>query len=76
MRILAIMAATAATLGLAFLPSAGWADTHRHDETPHEHSADGHAVQDDELSGLMMPIMNPARGRLLYASKGDRKSVV
>ena len=66
----AAAAAAAAALGLALLPSAGWADTHRHEDTPHEHSTDGHAEADDVISGLMMPIMNPARGRILYASKG------
>ena len=69
MRTLATVA-VAAVLGLALLPSAAWADNHRHEDAPHEHSADGHAESDDELSGLMMPIMNPARGRLLFASKG------
>ena len=36
----------------------------------HEHTAEGHAESDDLVSGLMMPIMNPARGRKLFASKG------
>lgn len=62
--------AVAIILGLVFLPSSGWADSDGHEDAPHEHSADGHAEPDDELSGLMMPIMNPARGRLLFASKG------
>lgn len=70
MRILIKAVALAATLGLVLFPSAGWAASHGHDDTPHEHSASGHAEPDDELSGLMMPIMNPARGRLLFASKG------
>lgn len=63
-------AVAAAALGLAFLPSAGWADSDPHEETTNEHSAAGHAESDDEISGLMMPIMNPARGKLLFASKG------
>ena len=70
MRTLTTAVAAAAALGLALLPSTGWADNHPHEETTHEHSADGHAESDDELSGLMMPIMNPARGRILFASKG------
>ena len=70
MRTVATLVAAAAVLGLALLPSAGWANSHRHEDTVHEHSADGHAESDDELSGLMMPIMNPARGKLLFASKG------
>ena len=70
MRTVATAVAAAAAIGLALFPSPGWADSHRHEDTPHEHSADGHAESDDELSGLMMPIMNPARGRLLFASKG------
>lgn len=70
MRMVATLMAAAAVLGLALLPSAGWADSHRHEDTVHEHSSDGHAESDDELSGLMMPIMNPARGKLLFASKG------
>ncbi len=70
MRTLTTAVAAAAALGFALLPTAGWADSHLHEDTPHEHSAEGHAEPDEELSGLIMPIMNPARGRLLFASKG------
>ena len=70
-RLATAVAVAAAALGLALLPSAGWADSDDpHEDTTHEHSAEGHAESDDELSGLMMPIMNPARGRRLFASKG------
>ena len=70
MHTLAAAVAAAAALGLALLPSAGWADSHRHEDTPREYSTDGHAESDDVISGLMLPIMSPARGRILYASKG------
>ena len=69
-RLTIVLVAAAAFLAAMVLGATAWADSHRHEDTPHEHSADGHAESDDELSGLMMPIMDPARGRLLFASKG------
>ncbi len=59
-------AAALALLALALWSGPARASSHIHDHSNHSHSAES----DDELSGLMMPIMNPARGRILYASKG------
>ena len=49
---------------------AGFAGTPAYADDDHDH-ANGHAIDaDEELTGLVLPIMNSARGRVLFATKG------
>jgi cytochrome c len=54
----------AAALSLAALASPAWANH----GTPHESSSTN--VESADRPALMMPMMDPARGRALFASKG------